>query len=296
MIVITGASGKTGGYAAGELLDRGQKIRVIARDPMHVRHLTQRGAEPAIGTMLDVDFLGRAFEKADSVYLIIPPDLKTNDPRQRYQRFGDAAVEAIRRAGVTKLVFLSSLGAERESGNGPIAGLHDVEQKLEALSGVDIVFLRAGFFYENTLQFIDQIRDEHSYSYPADPNAPILMVGAKDIGLRAAELLHTRRFFGHSAEELFGDRLTFHEAIGIIGEKLGYPSLRYVRASANDAIIAMVQRGISESMAKAYVELAEGLSRGLITATRLNPEKPNASMRFKKFVELEFYEEFRKAA
>jgi len=296
MIVITGASGKTGKWAAEELLDRGKPIRVVAREAEHVRHLTQRGAEPAIGDESNVEFLAGAFKNAEAAYLIIPPNLKTFNPRDHYNRIGDAAIAAIKQSGLKKLVFLSSLGAERESGTGPISGLYDVEKKLGALTDVDIVFLRAGFFYENTLAYLEQIRSKSSYSYNADPEAPILMVGAREVGLRAAELLQRQNFFGHSVEELFGDRLTFNEVIGVIGEKLELPSLKYVRITESEAIRNLQGMGMSEAMATSYAELAQGLSRGLITATTLNPRKPNASTRFKKFVEEELAVEYRKAA
>lgn len=296
MIVITGASGKTGGWAAEELLDRGQKIRVLARDAGHLRHLTQRGAEPVIGDESDPEFLSRVLKNAEAAYLLIPTDLKTDDLRGHYNRIGDAAVEAITSSGLKKLVFLSSLGAEHESGTGPITGLHDVEEKLDRLEGVDIVFLRAGFFYENTLAYVDEIKAKQTFSYPADPDSPILMVGARDVGLRAAELLQTRSFFGHSIEELFGDRLSFNDVTGIIAEKLGYPIVNYVRIAGTEAIRSMRERGMSEAMAKSYLELAGAFSKGLITAIKQKSTMPNASQRFGKFVEEEFYQAYRKAA
>ena len=135
-----------------------------------------------------------------------------------------------------------------------------------------------------------------TYSYHADPDAPILMVGAREVGLRAAELLHTRRFFGHTIEELFGDRLSFHEVIRVIAEGLEFPNLNYIQINDIEAIRNLRERGLSEALADAYVELAEGLSRGLITVTRLNPTKPNATMRYKKFVVQEFIPAYRKVA
>ena len=53
-------------------------------------------------------------------------------------------------AGVRRAVFLSSLGAEVAAGTGPIVGLHGAEERLGAISGIALLILRAGYFYENS--------------------------------------------------------------------------------------------------------------------------------------------------
>ena len=56
MYVITGASGNTGKVIANGLLDAGKKVRVISRDAEHIKDLTDRGAEAAMGNLEDVEF------------------------------------------------------------------------------------------------------------------------------------------------------------------------------------------------------------------------------------------------
>jgi uncharacterized protein YbjT (DUF2867 family) len=296
MIAIMGASGKTGGWAAEALIKKGEKIRVIGRSAEHLQHLTERGAEPIVGDQEDPEFLTQAFKNADCVYAMIPPKLDAPDERQHYNKLGKAIVEAVKRSGVKKLVFLSSLGAERDTGTGPILGLHDVEKSLDQLKDVDIVFLRAGFFFENTLMGIERIKNERVYSYAADPDIPIPMVATRDIGNKAAELLQKRSFKGHIVEELFGDRLTLREVTSTLAKKLDIPNLRYEQLSGEKAIQHMVGMGMSQNIAKAFLEMSEAFNKGWIKPTTTNPEKPNAPTKYSKFVDEVYSPAYQKAA
>jgi uncharacterized protein YbjT (DUF2867 family) len=296
MIVITGASGKTGGRVAEALLKKGEKIRVIGRSAEHLQHLTERGAETLIGDQGDVQFLTRALTGADGAYLLIPPKFDTDDLRAYYNKMGAVIVDAVRQSGLRKLVFLSSLGAEHDSGTGPVIGLHDVEKALSALTDVDIVFLRPGYFFENTLMNVDQVKHRRIFADSVDPDAPILMVASRDIGQKAADLLLKRKFKGHSVEELFGHRITMREVSRLIGKKLEIPDVVHIRSSDREAIDGMMSMGLSRSMAEAFVQLAEGISSGRITTTILDPKKPNAPTHFNKFIDEALRETWKKAA
>jgi uncharacterized protein YbjT (DUF2867 family) len=203
---------------------------------------------------------------------------------------------AIKKSGLKKIVFLSSLGAERTTNTGPVLGLHDVEKSLAALSHVDIVFLRPGYFYENTLMNVGLIKSKKINANSADPDAPILMVATKDIGAKAAELLAKRDFTGHTVVELFGERITYRTVTKLIGEKIGVPNLPYIQASDEEAMTSMTAMGLSRSMAASFVELAHGISRGMVTTTVGNTVTPNAPTTYRQFVDEVFYPVYSKAA
>jgi uncharacterized protein YbjT (DUF2867 family) len=285
MITITGASGKTGSAVAESLLKKGESIRVIGRVSDHLTPLQEKGAIPLVGNQADVDFMTRAFSKADAAYVLIPPKMDTDDIRGYYRIMGNVLVEAIKKSGLKKMVFLSSLGAEQEKGTGPVLGLHDVERMLDTLAGVDIVFLRPGYFFENTLSTLELIKSKQINGGSADPDAPVLMVATKDIGHFAAELLAKRKFKGHSVEELFGERTTFRKVTAAIGKKLAIPNLTYMQFGDKEAIEAMTSMGLSGNIAASFVELSHAISRGLVSTTKLNPKKPNAPTKYSSFID-----------
>ncbi len=68
------------------------------------------------------------------------------------------AKPAIKASGVKKIVNLSSIGAHLPEGTGPIKGLYDVEHTLNALDGVAVKHLRAGFFYNNFYANVGMIK------------------------------------------------------------------------------------------------------------------------------------------
>jgi uncharacterized protein YbjT (DUF2867 family) len=296
MVVITGASGKTGSKAAEMLLAKKINVRVLGRSNDHLKWLAEKGATIMTGDQADERFLTNAFSDADAVYLLVPPKLDAVDPVAYYNMMGDVAVSAIKIAGVKRVVFLSSLGAELDSGTGPIVGLHDVENKLEALKNVNLVIIRAGFFMENLLTNVGLIKNQKINGNVASPNAPILMVAAGDVGTKAAELLENQDFTGHSIMELFGDRLSYEKATKIIAEKIGLSQLHYVQFSQHDAVGAMTAMGISKSVSEGFVEMANGISEGKISALTQDPLSPNAPTRFAKFVEEVFVPVYKSAA
>jgi uncharacterized protein YbjT (DUF2867 family) len=296
MITVAGASGKTGSKAAEALLWNGEKVRVIGRSADHLTSLQEKGAVPFVGDMSEVNFLTSALAGADAAYLLVPPKMDTADIRKYYTTMTRVMVEAIKRSGIKKVVFLSSLGAERASGTGPVTGLHDAEKLLGALSSVDIVFLRAGYFYENTLMNVGLIHSRQIVSSSITMDAPIFMVAANDIGQKAAELLAKRDFAGHTVVDLFGQLISYYEIALLIGKRLDMPQLRYVQASDKESMESMTSMGISKNMAKSFIELARSVSAGKIISTTLNPKKPNAPTPYSKFVDEVFYPLYKKAA
>src|SRR5713226_5932161 len=151
MYVILGATGNTGSVVANALLDKGKKVRVVGRDVKKLSKFTDRGAEAIAANVTDAESLSRAFAGAEAVYALVPPELASNDYRAFQKQAVEAIAQALETAGVKHVVALSSFGADKPDKTGPIAGLHDMESRFSQISGLNALFLRAGYFIENTL-------------------------------------------------------------------------------------------------------------------------------------------------
>lgn len=285
MIVVTGATGKTGSIITDMLLEKGEKVRAIGRFPERLKRFRDKGAEIAVGDQSDPVFLTKSFSNANTAYLLIPPKFDALDFRVYYNSMGDAAMGAIKDSGIKKVVFLSSLGAELEYGTGPVIGLHDVEEKLKWLIGVDIAILRPGYFMENTLGTIPLIKNQRINGSSMVSNAPVVMIATHDIAVEAVKQLTEKAFIGVSIIELFGDRLTYWEATRQIGTAIGIPDLPYVQFSDEEAVAAFRKMGLSENVASSYVELSRAISAGKVKPTQIDADKPNTPTRFKQFAE-----------
>jgi uncharacterized protein YbjT (DUF2867 family) len=297
MYVVLGASGNTGHVVAKDLLAHGQKVRVVGRNAAHLQPLASEGAEIFIGDATDASALTKAFHKADAAYVMIPPNPTSNDFRAYQDRVSDAVAAAVRNAGVKHVVSLSSFGADKPSGTGPVVGLHDLEQKLNQIDGANVLHLRAGYFMENTLPQVGAIRMVGSVIGPVSPNLKLPMIATRDIGAAAADALLRLVFEGKQTQELQGQRdLDYTEAAGIIGKAISKPDLGYVRAPDDQIRAAMVQMGMSDNMAGLILEMAGAINAGQMCALGARSAANTTPTKFETFVAESFVPAYQQQA
>ncbi len=150
MYVITGATGNTGSILARTLLGLNQKVRVIGRRADRLEPFTAEGAESSVCDVTDAAALTKAFSGARAVYVMIPSSMISKDYRADQDRVTNAIAQAIEQAGVKYAVSLSSVGADKPEGTGPVAGLHYLEQTLNRIPELNVLHLRAGYFMDLT--------------------------------------------------------------------------------------------------------------------------------------------------
>jgi len=274
MYVVLGASGNTGHIVANSLLAKGKKVRVVGRNATHLQPFAAQGAEVLIGDLTDISALNKAFQKADSAYVMIPSNPASRDPLGHQERVTDNIAAAVKSAGIKNVVVLSSIGADKSSGTGPVIALHNFEQKLDRITSANVLFLRAAYFMENTLAQAAIIRMMGSSAGPLRPDLKIPMIASRDIGTAAADALLKLSFRGKQTKELLGHRdLNYNEVVAIIGKAIGMPELKYIQAPNDQIRAGMVQSGMSDQVARLLLEMAEALNSGYMQA--LEPRTPD---------------------
>ncbi len=274
MYVVLGASGNTGHIVARNLLAQQKKVRVVGRNAAHLQPFAAQGAEVFVGDVTDASTLTKALQQADSAYVMIPPNITSNDPQSYQERVTDSIAAAVKNSGVKNVVALSSIGADKPSGTGPVIGLHNFEQKLNQIDSANVLFLRAAYFMENTLAQAAIIRMMGSAAGPLRPDLKVSMIASRDIGAAAADVLLKPDFHGKQTRELLGHRdLNYNEVAAIIGKAIGKPDLKYVQPPDDQVRAGMVQSGMSDELARLLLEMAESLNSGYMHA--LEPRTPN---------------------
>jgi uncharacterized protein YbjT (DUF2867 family) len=267
MYVVLGASGHTGHVVANNLLAGGQKVRVVGRNAAHLQPLAAKGAETFIAEVTDAGALAKAFDQADSAYVMIPPNPASNDPLGYSNRVSDAISAAVQNAGTKNVVALSSIGAANASGTGPVLGLYNLEQKLNQIIGANVLYLRAGYFMENTLPQVNAIRQMGAVGTPLRPDLKLPMIATRDIGNAAADALLHPTVRGKQTRELLGPLdLTYTEVAAIIGRAIGKPDLKYVQVPDDQFRSVLVQMGMSEQFARLLLEMIGALNSGYMRA------------------------------
>lgn len=289
MYVITGATGNTGSIAATLLLDRNENVRVIGRSADRLEPLATRGAEPFVCDVNDAAALTKAFSGAKAVYAMIPPSMTSQDYRAEQDRATDAIAQAIEAAGVEYVVSLSSVGADKAEGTGPVAGLHHLEQTLNNIPGLNALHLRPAYFMENTLAQIGIVQTMNITAGPLRPDLKMPMIATRDIGAAAAQALAARDFNGKQTKELLGERdLSYTEVASIIGAAIGKPELKYIQLPDQQIRGAFLQMGMSANVADLILELSAALNSGQVTPLEERNSENTTPTSFEKFVAEEF--------
>ena len=289
MYVVTGATGNTGSVIANRLLDAGKKVRVIGRNQDKLKSFTARGAEAFVADLTDQAALTKAFTGAEAVYAMIPPDIANPDPRGYQQRVSDALAGAIRQSGVKHVVALSSIGADKPSGNGPVAGLHEFENKLNQIPGLNVVHVRAGYFMENTLGQAAAIKAMGKMAGPLRPDLKLPLIATRDIGAATADLLLKLDFTGTSTRELLGQRdLSYDEITAIIAKAIEKSDLKYQQFPSELIKPVFVKLGMSPAMADLLLDMSAGLNSGHMRALEARTAKNTTPTSFETFVKEQF--------
>jgi uncharacterized protein YbjT (DUF2867 family) len=263
MYVVLGASGNTGHVVASSLLSKGRKVRVVARNADHLQFLAAKGGEVFTADLTDEEGVTKAFRGADSAYVMIPPNTASNDFRSFQERVSDAIAKGIQTAGLKNVVALSSIGADKSSGTGPVVGLHNFEQKLNQIEGANVLHLRAGYFMENTLPQAAAVHGTGFTVGPLRPDLKVAMIASCDIGKVAGDELLRLDFQGKRTRELHGQRdLDYTEVTSIIGKAIGKPDLKYIQVPDDQVRAGMVQAGMSDNLARLILEMAAAMNSG----------------------------------
>jgi uncharacterized protein YbjT (DUF2867 family) len=285
MIVIVGATGHTGRPTAEALLAKGEKIRVVGRDAKKLEPLVQKGAEAFVGNVEDAASMTKAFEGATAVYLVLPEDISNQDLRAHQELVSDSFAAAVEKARLPYVVNLSSIGAQQAEKTGPIVGLHNLEQKLNRIAGLNVLHLRAAYFMENLLMSIPPMRTMGILPGGLTSDTPMPWIATKDIGSYAATRLAARDFSGSSTQELHGQRdISMKEPAPIVGAAIGKPKLGYMQVPFMMLEPALVQIGMPKKTAALLVEMWKGANAGLIVPLEQRSAKNTTPTTLESFV------------
>lgn len=260
-IIITGSLGHISKPLTQELVAKGHTLRVISSNPQKQKAIHDLGAEAAIGSLSDIDFLTRTFAGADAVYCMIPPNYTHPDQIVYYQETGKSYKQAILQTGVRRVVCLSSYGAHLPSGTGFIRGSYFVEQILNTIPDISLTHVRPTFFYYNLLGFIDMIKTTGFIGSVYGGDDRLTMVSPQDIATAIAEELE-KTMDAETIRYVASDDLTCSEAAAILGKAIGRPDLEWKILPKEIVLEALLGRGMTEESAAKYVELGMAIHAG----------------------------------
>ena len=240
-----------------------EKLTVIVRDPQKVKHLAKQGVTVIAGSHADPDVMIQATKGAKALFVLTPASMAIENFSEYYKPFAKASAAAIEKNAIPYVVHLSSIGGDKDSGTGPIIGLHHNEEILRKASK-NIVQMRPSYFMENTLGQIGSIASMNKLftSFPSDLKLP--MIAVKDIGVKAAELLKACDWTGEKIVELQGySEISYGDVAKILSEVLNKP-LEHVTITGEQMAEAFLGMGASKTVAHGIAEMGDSIMNGHI--------------------------------
>ncbi|MDR6562419.1 MULTISPECIES: NAD(P)H-binding protein [unclassified Arcicella] len=277
-IVITGSLGNISKPLTIALVEKGHSVTVISSKAERQKDIEAIGAQPAIGSMKDVDFLSATFNGADIVYVMeVLGENAFFDPTvdviAEITSIGNNYKQAIEQSGVKNVVHLSSIGAHTDTGNGILAFHYNVENILKQLpNDVSIKFMRPVGFYYNMFAFIRTIKaqDVIVSNYGGDEREP--WVSPLDIASVIAEEIE-KPFDGREIRYIASDEASPNEVAKMLGEAIGKPDLKWIAITDEEMLNNMVAAGMNPQTAKGFVEM-NASRRGGVLYEDYNRYKP----------------------
>ena len=185
-VLVYGATGVQGSPVVRQLLQNGHQVRVVVRDPRKAQALGQSGAEIIVGNLNDPVSLKTASEGIDAVFLQLPLEFST-----AVVEYGRNVIDAAKAAGVSHLVFNTSVVVPNTSTNVKALDLkREVERYLQQ-SGLSNIILRPTFYMENLAApwSAPSIVQQGTVAYPMTSDFKASWISVADMAALAVEAL-----------------------------------------------------------------------------------------------------------
>ena len=160
-VLVTGATGATGGYTIHALTEFDVSIRAMVRKDDHrAARLRAAGVEVVLGDLLDLDSVRAAMEGVNAAYFVYPLLPGLIDATAYF-------AQADHEAGLHGIVNMSQVSARRDSKSHQ-ARDHWISERVFDWSGVPVTHLRPTFF----AQWLTYPRVRHDIVQTGQINLP----------------------------------------------------------------------------------------------------------------------------
>lgn len=233
MILVTGATGNAGGAVIRALLSSGERVRGLVRDSDGAA--LPEDVEAVVGDLNVPATLAPHLKGVTAAFLL-----------SGYSGLEESLAN-MRRAGVERVVLLSSSAAPAGDETNAIARYHILAERTVRQSGLGWTFLQPNTFMTNTFQWLPQMRQGDVIRVPF-PDVRVATIDPDDIGAVAAPALTSAGHEGHAYRLSGPESLSPADRVGILAGVLGR-NLRFEAQTNEDARTEM-----SATMPVEYVD------------------------------------------
>ena len=275
MILITGATRKTGSATAKSLGEKGERFRALIRNEEKKEGLESLGGEVVIGSIENTEVVNQSMKGVKTVLVLLP----NSESQLALEK---ELVDSAKQAGVERIVKMSSIEATPDA-TSPIPKLHLESEEYIKQSGLAWTMIKPNFYMQNLLASAGTIKDQGKIFLPMG-EGKTGMIDTTDVGKVLAKVLSED---GHESmnHELTGPEiLSFYEVAEIFSKALG-KQVDYVDVPMDAYKETLGQFLTNQWHLDAVIDLFKGIAEGGIedktnTFNELTGETPKSLSQF----------------
>ena len=275
MILITGATGKTGSATAKSLGEKGETFRALIRNEEKKEGLESLGGEVVIGSIENTEVVNQSMQGVKTVLVLLP----NSESQLALEK---QLVDSAKQAGVERIVKMSSIEATPDATN-PIPKLHLESEEYIKQSGLAWTMIKPNFYMQNLLASAGTIKEQGKIFLPMG-EGKTGMIDTTDVGKVLAKVLSED---GHESmnHEITGPEiLSFYEVAEIFSQVLG-KQVDYVDVPMDAYKETLGQFLTNQWHLDAVIDLFKGIAEGGIedktdTFNELMGETPKSLSQF----------------
>lgn len=275
MILITGATGKTGSATAKSLGEKGETFRALIRNEEKKEGLESLGGEVVIGSIENTEVVNQSMQGVTTVLVLLP----NSESQLALEK---QLVDSAKQAGVERIVKMSSIEATPDA-TSPIPKLHLESEEYIKQSGLAWTMIKPNFYMQNLLASAGTIKEQGKIFLPMG-DGKTGMIDTTDVGKVLAKVLSED---GHESmnHEITGPEiLSFYEVAEIFSQVLG-KQVDYVDVPMDAYKETLGQFLTNQWHLDAVIDLFKGIAEGGIedktdTFNELMGETPKSLSQF----------------
>jgi uncharacterized protein YbjT (DUF2867 family) len=230
MHLVVGASGQAGSAVVQRLLDRGEGVRAVSRDPQRLEAARSRGAETVRGDLLEERWMEAALDGVDVLVIasqgLYPPSRRNHPGRS--DRLGiPRLLDAASKNGVKHAMFISADGAGPGASTLFMRLKYELEIRIRD-TGLPHTIVRPTVFMENHVLLLmgEPLRAGGKVQFFGKGTTPLNWISAGDVAdYIVGAILETGP--SNEAVRLEGpDTLTRLQVLEILERRLGVQATR----------------------------------------------------------------------
>ena len=261
MVLVTGATGKTGSPVVKQLLEKDFPVRAfVRRRDARSEHLEALGAKVVLGDFLDLVSVRSAMQGVKRVYFCSPPD------GDRLLEAATNVAVAARDAGVEAVVNMSQISA-REKASSPLARHHWLSENVLDWANIGASHIHPTYFAEMLYILSGRSIAEEGKIYLPYGDERHAPVSAEDIARVVVGILADPKPHVGQHYVLTGPRnMTIAEMAEVFTKVLGKP-VEYVNLPIEQWRRILVEKaGLSEFLATHLAHVAQDHQDGVFSA------------------------------